>query len=91
MRMQKNQETGLIKLIFLLAVIIFFVSMFGFDLRSAFESQTTKDNFTFVWEKVSAFWTGYGKPALQYVWNVIKPIADFFALEQNTGTTTPTK
>ncbi len=67
--MKTNQ--GLIKTILIIIIAIIILGYFGFDIRSAIESPTTKDNFNYVQKIVWQVWNNYLKDIVMYIWNEV--------------------
>ncbi|MEK7478084.1 MAG: hypothetical protein AAB645_01815 [Patescibacteria group bacterium] len=72
--MENNR--GFIKLILLIIVVILVLSYFGISLRKIVESNTSKDNFSFVWDMAGKgwiwlvnVWNNYLATSARWFWN----------------------
>ena len=87
--MRSNHQSGFIKLVLLIIVVILILSYFGVSLRGVANSQAGKDNFSFarevaleIWDFCVGIWNNYLAEKLVYVWNeVIIKYGWNFALE----------
>ena len=55
-RKSDNHNTGFIKLILLVIIVILVLSYFGINLKKVAQSDTGKENFSFVWEMAQKGW-----------------------------------
>lgn len=70
-----NMNGGFIKWIIIIIIAILILSYMGYDLRSIVESQQNKDNFSYVWGYVHAFWDRYCAAPFNWIWeNIIVKI-----------------
>ena len=92
--MLRDKQSGFIKLILLIIVVVLVLSYFGISVKKVAESDTGKENFSFVWDmagKSWAFlvdiWNKYLATAaywlwtdiiLKYVWPPVPPYVDKF-------------
>jgi len=67
----KNQ-TGFIKLIILIIIVIFILSYFGINLRSIVDSETFQNNLNYAWESVKYVWHTYLADPARYLWDKIR-------------------
>jgi len=58
-------------MIILVIVAILILSYFGFNLKDIAESDTSKSNFSYVWNFLSYIWKTFLVTPASYVWNVI--------------------
>ncbi|MFZ2038786.1 MAG: hypothetical protein WAV11_02520 [Minisyncoccia bacterium] len=70
-----NNDGGFIKWIIIIIIAILILSYLGYDLKAMVESQQNKDNFSYVWGYVHAFWDKYCAAPFNWVWeNIIVKI-----------------
>lgn len=87
MNMHKDSR-GFIKYIIIIVIAIIILSYFGFNLRGIVESDTSKGNFSYVWNGVVHIWKTYLAGPVLYVWNnvvvdivwnmILKPSLDYW-------------
>lgn len=72
----KNRQGGLIKIILIIVITLFILSYLGINLRKIADSETGKENFSYVWEllKVTwgyivSFWNNYLANIWSWIWN----------------------
>jgi len=66
-----NTNGGFIKWVIILIIAILILSYMGYDLKGIVESQQNKDNFSFVWGYVHAFWDKYCAGPFNWIWDNI--------------------
>jgi hypothetical protein len=76
--MRPNKNSGFIKLILLIVVVILILSYFGVSLRKVASSETGQDNFGFlkelgtkVWDFCLSIWNQYLEQKVLFIWNDI--------------------
>jgi len=77
--MIKNTQSGFVRMIILIVVIVLILSYLGFDLKTFIESDQTQGNLRYVWGGVlwtwdvilEPIWTRYLSPVLTYFWGFI--------------------
>lgn len=76
--MHSNKNSGFIKLILLIIVVILILSYFGVSLRKVANSQTSKENFEFIkeigisiWDFCVSIWNKYLAEKMMFIWNDI--------------------
>ncbi|MAZ40975.1 hypothetical protein CL654_02565 [bacterium] len=86
-----NTERGLVKLIILIAIAIFIVSLFGISLRDVSQEGTVQDNFSYTKQVLETLWNDYLKKPFIWIWDtlffpfIIEPINNWV----NTENTAP--
>jgi hypothetical protein len=56
MTLKKNTSRGFVRTIIVIVIALLVISYFGLNLREIAGSQTTKDNFGYVWGQVVRIW-----------------------------------
>jgi len=76
--MSTNKNSGFIKLILLIIVVILILSYFGISLRNVANSKVGKDNFDFLkevgqktWSFCLSVWDTYLAEKAMYIWDEI--------------------
>ncbi len=70
--MNRNHTSkGFIKYIIIIGAVILVLSYFGFNLRSIVESDTSKGNFSYVWNGVVQIWNTYLAQPAHWLWKEI--------------------
>ena len=76
--MRSNKNSGFIKLVLVIIVVILLLSYFGVSLRKVANSQAGKDNFGFVkeigvkvWDFCLSIWNQYLEQKVLFIWNDI--------------------
>ncbi|MBI4692222.1 MAG: hypothetical protein HY773_02145 [Candidatus Terrybacteria bacterium] len=64
-------QSGFIKFIILIIILLIVLSYFGINIRSLFESDLFKNNFNYVWGGVKYVWETYLLGPVKYLWNNI--------------------
>lgn len=66
-----QRNTGLIKFIILIVILIIVLSYFNIDIRGIIETPQTQENLSYVWGVVIFVWTEYLSSPVLYFWNNI--------------------
>ena len=64
-------NTGLIKFILLVIILIIVLSYFNIDIRGIIEAPQTKENFGYLWGWSVFIWSEYLSNPILYFWNNI--------------------
>ncbi|MEK7644832.1 MAG: hypothetical protein AAB391_00710 [Patescibacteria group bacterium] len=67
----KGSNRGFLKMIILVIIAILILSYFGFNLKDIAESDTSKSNFSYIWNFLSYVWNTFLVTPASFVWNVI--------------------
>lgn len=65
-------EKGLIKTIVIIIIAILIISYFDIDMKKLMESETTKNNFSFVGKLLGTIWDSI-KPIIDSIWEAVGP------------------
>lgn len=68
---QERRNAGLIKTIIIIIIAIAVISYLGFDLKKVFESDQSKDNFSYVWNAVKYVWNNFLAGPVVWIWQNI--------------------
>lgn len=66
-----NLQRGLIRTIVIIIVGILVLSYFGFNIRQIAESDTSRENFSYVQEKMIYVWDNFLETPVTFVWERI--------------------
>jgi len=64
-------QSGFIKYIILIIILIIILSYFGINIKSIFESDLFKNNFNYIFGGVKYVWEAYLARPVKYFWNNI--------------------
>jgi ABC-type Fe3+ transport system permease subunit len=64
-----THQTGFIKLIILIVVLLVILGYFGINVRSVIENKTAQSNVGYVWNWCKAMWGTYLASPAKYLWN----------------------
>lgn len=67
MTWDREQRTGFIKIVLLIAVGVLALSYLGIDLQNNSASPLIKKNFIYLWNVSSAFWNNYLSAPFHYL------------------------
>ena len=65
----KEKQSGFIRFVIMLVVVLLILSFFGFDLKSFIESPTVQHNFEYVRDTSVYVWNSYLSKPVLLVWN----------------------
>lgn len=69
--MTRNLKSGLIRTIVIIVIGILVLSYFGFNIRQIAESKTSRENFSYVQEKMIYVWDNFLEAPATFVWERI--------------------
>ncbi len=67
----RNLKSGLIRTIVIIVIGILVLSYFGFNIRQIAESKTSRENFSYVQEKMIYVWDNFLETPATFVWERI--------------------
>jgi len=67
-----NTQSGFIRTILIVVILIIVLSIFRVSLKSIFDNQFVKDNFSFVWTGITYVWDNFLGQPVMYVYNFFK-------------------
>ncbi len=66
-----HAKKGFIRTLIIIVIGILILSYFGFNIREIAESDTSRENFTYVQEIMVTFWERFLEKPVMFIWNQI--------------------
>jgi hypothetical protein len=70
MRIYQGHNRGIIKIVVIVVIALLVLSYFGYNIRDIANSQTSKDNFSYVGGVLYNIWNDYLKGPVLFAWNL---------------------
>lgn len=70
MNQYTSKQSGFIKWVVIILIILIVLGYYGFDVREIIESQQVQENIHYVWGFVVHVWDTYLKGPALYLWNI---------------------
>lgn len=67
--MKMEKQSGFVKLIILLVVVLIILGYFGFNIENILNSPAVSSNLHYVWSLVVAFWSKFILAPITWVWD----------------------